>query len=178
MRIISGIYRGTIIPSPKEQIVKPTLDRVKENVFNILQFKVKESVCLDLFCGSGALGLECLSRGAKQVVFNDNNKQNILALKKFLEGLRAENYVLKNQDYYEVLKQSFNEQTKYDFIFLDPPFDSGLAEIAIQKILKFNLLNEGGFIVWEHPTDVDNKKFAHRIKDFRKYGKIQIDFIG
>ncbi len=178
MRIISGIYRGTKIPSPKEEIVKPTLDRVKENVFNILQFKVPNSTCLDLFCGSGALGLECLSRGANHVVFNDNNKQNILSLKKFLEGLNAKNYTLKNEDYFEVLKQSESSQQKYDIIFLDPPFDSNLAEIAIQKILKFNLLSGGGLIVWEHPADVSNQKFAHRIKDFRKYGKIQIDFIG
>ena len=177
MRIISGKFRGTVIPSPKESIVKPTLDRVKENVFNILQFKVNNSVCLDLFCGSGALGLECLSRGAKEVVFVDNNKQNILALKTLLEKLKVENFNLRNEDYFESLKFFETTKKQFDIIFIDPPFDSSLAELSIQKILKFNLLKQDGFVVWEHPTDIDNSKFRLKIKDTRKYGKIQIDFI-
>ena len=177
MRIISGKYRGVNIPSPKEEIVKPTLDRIKENIFNILQFKVQDSVCLDLFCGSGALGLECLSRGAKDVTFVDNNKQNIITLKKFLEKLKATNFNLKNCDYYEVLKQASIENKKFDIIFLDPPFDSDLAEVALQKIFKFGLLTEDGFVVWEHPTDYINLKFKSKVKDTRVYGSVQIDFL-
>ena len=84
MRIISGKFRGTIIPSPKQEVVKPTLDRVKENIFNILQFRIAGAKCLDLFCGSGALGIECLSRGASEMCFVDNNKANVEALKIFL----------------------------------------------------------------------------------------------
>lgn len=178
MRIIAGKYRGTNIPSPKEEIVKPTLDRIKENIFNIIQFKVNDSVCLDLFCGSGALGLECVSRGAKEVTFVDNNKNNILALKKLLLKLNAENYSLCNNDYYEVLKKSEVNNKKFDIIFLDPPFDTNLAELALQKIFKFNLLNEGGIVVWEHPTEYENLKFKSKIKDSRTYGKVQIDILG
>lgn len=177
MRIIAGKYRGTVIPSPKEEIVKPTLDRVKENLFNILQFKVQDCVCLDLFCGSGALGLECLSRGAKEVTFVDNNKQNIIALKKLLEKLKATDYTLKNCDYYEVLKQASIENKKFDIIFLDPPFDSDLAEVALQKIFKFGLLTENGFVVWEHPTDYKNLRFMSKVTNSRVYGSVQIDFL-
>ena len=177
MRVIAGKFRGTVIPAPKQSVVKPTLDRVKENVFNILQFKVGGSACLDLFCGSGALGLECLSRGAEEVCFTDNNKQNILALKTLLEKLNASNYTLKNEDYYESLK-FFNETKKqFDIIFLDPPFDSDLAETALQKIFKFDLLKPNGIVVWEHPTDTQTNKFKLKIKDSRTYGTIQIDFI-
>ena len=177
MRIIAGKYRGTIIPSPKESVVKPTLDRIKENVFNILQFKIDGAICLDLFCGSGALGLECLSRNAGEVTFVDNNKQNILALQKFLEKLKAENYNLRNEDFYESLKFFECQNKQFDLIFLDPPFDSNLAEVALQKIFKFNLLKQKGIVVWEHHTDTITDKFKLKIKDTRKYGTVQIDFI-
>ena len=177
MRIISGKFRGTIIPSPKESIVKPTLDRVKENVFNILQFKVENAICLDLFCGSGALGLECLSRNASEVIFVDNNKQNIIALKKLLEKLKIENYSLRNEDFYESLKFFDSNKKQFDLIFLDPPFDSNLAEVALQKIFKLNLLKKDGIVVWEHPRDIQTEKFKLKIKDSRVYGTIQIDFI-
>ena len=177
MRIIAGKYRGTNIPSPKEEIVKPTLDRIKENIFNIIQFEVPNSTCLDLFCGSGALGLEALSRGANEVCFVDNNKQNILALKNILTKLKAENYQINNCDYYEALKQFENCGKKFDIIFLDPPFDTDLAIVALQKIFKFGLISPNGVVVWEHPTEYDTSKFKHKIKDSRVYGKIQIDFL-
>lgn len=177
MRIIAGKFRGVTIPSPKEEIVKPTLDRIKENIFNIIQFKVQDSICLDLFCGSGALGLECLSRGAKEVNFVDNNKQNIALLKKFLERINATDYKLNTCDYYEVLKKASVEGKKFDIIFLDPPYDSDLAEVALQKIFKFGLLSPNGLVVWEHPTDYLNTKFKAKVKDTRTYGKVQLDFL-
>ncbi len=177
MRIIAGKYRGVSIPSPKEEIVKPTLDRIKENIFNIIQFLIPDSICLDLFCGSGALGLECLSRGAKEVEFVDNNKNNLLVLKNFLDKLKAENFFLRTSDYYEALKNYKESNKKFDLIFIDPPYNSDLAEIAIQKILRFNILSENGTIVWEHPASYDNIKFKSKIKDSRIYGKVQIDFL-
>lgn len=178
MRIISGKFRGTNIPSPKEEIVKPTLDRVKENIFNIIQFNVPDAVCLDLFCGSGALGLECVSRGAKDVYFVDNNKQNISILKKFCEKLKIDNASYLATDFYEALKNFSNNNVKFDIIFLDPPYDSNLAEVSLQKIFKFGLLSPTGVVVWEHPTDEENLKFKTKVKDTRIYGKIQIDFLG
>lgn len=177
MRIIAGKFRGTNIPSPKEEIVKPTLDRIKENIFNIIQFEVPSSTCLDLFCGSGALGLEALSRGANEVCFVDNNKQNIMALKNILSRLKAENYQINNCDYHEALKHFEDCGKKFDIIFLDPPFDTDLAIVALQKIFKFGLISPNGVVVWEHPTEYDTSKFKHKIKDSRVYGKIQIDFL-
>lgn len=178
MRIIAGKFRGTKLPSPKEEIVKPTLDRVKENIFNIIQFNVPSSICLDLFCGSGALGLECVSRGAEKVYFVDNNKQNILSLKKFTEKLNIENISLNSCDFYEGLKEFEKKNIKFDLIFLDPPYESNLAEVALQKIFKFGLLSSTGIVVWEHPTDSEQTKFKTKIKDSRTYGKVQIDFLG
>lgn len=176
MRIISGKYRGITIPSPKEEVVRPTLDRVKENVFNILQFRLPSSKCLDLFCGSGAFGLECLSRDASSVDFVDNNKNNILALKNFLAKLKAQNFFLHNCDFFEALKKFSLEGKTFDIIFLDPPFESNFAQVAIQKIFKFDLLSKDGMIIWEHEENVKNE-YASKVYDTRKYGKIVIDFI-
>ncbi len=176
MRIISGKYRGTKIPSPKEEIVRPTLDRVKENIFNILQFSVASSRCLDLFCGSGAFGIECLSRGCSSVDFVDNNKNNITSLGKFLERLRAQNYKLHCSDYYEALKKFSEQQKCFDIIFLDPPFDSDFAHTAIQKIFTLKLLSPQGIIVLEHDDRVQNEH-PSRIFDTRRYGRIVIDFL-
>lgn len=175
MRIISGKYRGKVIPSPKEKIVKPTLDRVKENIFNILQFKVRGAVVLDLFCGSGALGLECISRGADKVCFVDNNKNNITALEKFLSTIESRAEVF-HADYFDKLRD-FSGKEKFDIIFLDPPFDSDLAQKAIVKILKFDLLVDDGVIVWEHALCVDKTFIQDKIVDTRKYGTVEIDFI-
>jgi 16S rRNA (guanine966-N2)-methyltransferase len=176
MRIISGKFRGTIIPSPKQEIVKPTLDRVKENIFNILQFKIAGAKCLDLFCGSGALGIECASRGAKEITFVDNNKANIEALKKFLNKLNVQNYNALVCDFYDALKNFYEHGEKFDIIFLDPPFESDLADIAIGKILKFNLLNDGGIIVHERSAE-SVSKFAQKVADTRKYGTVAVDFL-
>lgn len=164
------------IPSPKEKVVRPTLDRVKENIFNILQFRVADSACLDLFCGSGAFGLECLSRGANFVDFVDINKNNVLALKKFLTQLKVSNFCIKSCDFYEALKSFGDSNKKFDIIFLDPPFDSELAEVAIQKIFKFNLLKDDGVIVWEHEKSKKNI-YQTKVFDSRTYGRIAIDFL-
>ena len=154
------------------------LNQIKENIFNIIQFNISNSSCLDLFCGSGALGLECISRGANQVYFVDNNKENILALKKLLAKLNATNFYLLSCDFYEALREVSEKKLVFDIIFLDPPFDSNLAEVALQKIFKFGLLSQNGIVVWEHPTENNSTKFKTKIKDTRVYGKIQIDFLG
>ena len=176
MRIISGKYRGVTIPSPKESVVRPTLDRVKENIFNILQFKVTASSCLDLFCGSGSYGLECLSRNASSVDFVDSNKNNILELKTFLKSIHATNFSLHNCDFFDALKNFSNDKKCFDIIFLDPPFESNLANIAIQKIFKLNLLSKDGIIIWEHENHVKND-YTSKVFDTRTYGRIVIDFL-
>ena len=85
--------------------------------------------------------------------------------------------MLFDQDFYDALK-SFKEQgLTFDVIFLDPPYDSNLAQIALQKIFKFDLLSQDGIVVWEHPSDLIDNKFAHKVADKRIYGKVEIDFI-
>ncbi|MEG1612684.1 MAG: 16S rRNA (guanine(966)-N(2))-methyltransferase RsmD [Clostridia bacterium] len=174
MRIISGKYGGRKLFSPKGDDVRPTTDRVKEALFNILQFKVRNAVVLDLFSGSGALGIECVSRGAKEVIFSDNDRKSIELVNRNLSGIEFNGQILQS-DYLRVIS---NSKAKFDIIFLDPPYNSGLAEKAILEILKCDILSNDGIIVYEHV-----RKLAYTppeglfLDDSRKYGDIQLDFI-
>ena len=123
MRVISGTARGKKLNSLAGLETRPTLDRVKEALFNILQFNIKEASVLDLFSGSGALAIEALSRGAKQAVVCDNSNKAIKIIKENLEATRLiEKTEIINKDYIEALKKLNKESKKFDIIFLDPPY--------------------------------------------------------
>lgn len=154
MRIISGKYKGREIKGYNIEGTRPTMDRVKESLFASIQNYVKGSICLDLFAGSGGLGIEALSEGAQSCYFVDNNKIVIDALKKNLTSLKVEeDYFLIKKDYVEALK-TFD--MKFDIIFLDPPYHLNMMNNAIYLIIKNNLLNDGGIIVCEYEEGTVN----------------------
>lgn len=154
MRIISGKYKGREIKGYNIEGTRPTMDRVKESLFASIQNYVKGSICLDLFAGSGGLGIEALSEGAQSCYFVDNNKIVIDALKKNLTSLKVEeDYFLIKKDYVEALK-TFD--MKFDIIFLDPPYHLNMMNNAIDLIIKNNLLNDGGIIVCEYEEGTVN----------------------
>ena len=150
MRIISGKYRGLEIKGYNIDGTRPTMDRVKESLFGMIQNYLKESICLDLFAGSGALGIEALSMGASLTYFVDNNKVALSTLEDNLKRLKIkEDYKLILDDYLSVL-DSFKDKIKFDIIFLDPPYHKNMMNKAIEKIIEYNLLNENGIIVCEY----------------------------
>ncbi len=151
MRIISGKYKGRRLLSPDGDLVRPTTDRIKETVFNVLQFKVAGAKCLDLFAGSGALGIECLSRGAKEVVFADKSPDSINLVKANLKGIEG-NFRVVGGDFLSVLR---GLNTKFNLIFIDPPYKSNLGTIAVEYIVERDLLEDGGVIYYEHGTEID-----------------------
>lgn len=154
MRIISGKYKGREIKGYNIEGTRPTMDRVKESLFASIQNYVKGSICLDLFAGSGGLGIEALSEGALSCYFVDNNKIVIDILKKNLTSLKVEeDYFLIKKDYVEALK-TFD--MKFDIIFLDPPYHLNMMNNAIDLIIKNNLLNDGGIIVCEYEEGTVN----------------------
>lgn len=154
MRIISGKYKGREIKGYNIEGTRPTMDRIKESLFASIQNYVKGSICLDLFAGSGGLGIEALSEGAQSCYFVDNNKIVIDALKKNLTSLKVEeDYFLIKKDYVEALK-TFD--MKFDIIFLDPPYHLNMMNNAIDLIIKNNLLNDGGIIVCEYEEGTVN----------------------
>ena len=166
MRIISGKYKGREIKGYNIDGTRPTMDRVKESLFASIQNYVKDSVCLDLFAGSGGLGIEALSEGAISCYFVDNNKVVIDTLRQNLTTLKVEeDYFLIKKDYVEALK-TFDK--KFDIIFLDPPYHLNMMNNAIDLIIKNDLLNDGGIIVCEYEEGTVNCDL--QILKEKKYG--------
>ena len=168
MRIISGKYKGKKIDGFDIEGTRPTMDRVKESLFGIIQNNLKDSICLDLFAGSGSLGIEALSNGASICYFVDKNKQILNILKNNLKGI--ENSILIEKDYLMALEELKNK--KFDVIFLDPPYKDNLITPSIKKIIELNMLNKDGIIVCEYENE-DIKCDLKLIKD-KKYGSKKV----
>ncbi len=170
MKIIQGKYKGRILKGFDINGTRPTMDRVKESLFATIQNKVKDSTILDLFAGSGALGIEALSMGAEDVVFVDKNKISINVIKENLSSIKEERLVI-NKDYEDALVY-LKDDYKFDIVFLDPPYKENYISIALNLICKYDLINEEGIIVCE--TDNINKiKIPDSLKEVKtkKYGE-------
>ena len=177
MRIISGKARGTKLFTLDGLNTRPTLDRVKEPLFSIIQEYVLDSDVLDLFAGSGALGLEALSRGAKSVILCDNSKEAVDIIYKNITKTKLNAEVINN-DFVKTLKRLDGRQ--FDIIFLDPPYETNYLEEAINQICELNLLKENGLII----AETDNQEKVEKIKklditisDIRKYGRVILIFL-
>ncbi len=171
MRIITGDYRGRKLETPIGTDVRPTTDKVKEAVFNILMNDIWDSICVDLFAGTGNLGLEALSRGAKKCYFCDNSRESLNLIKTNIEkcGARDQSVVLAG-DYTKALTR-IKEQV--DIFFLDPPYQAGLYEKCLEMIDSLDLLTEEGIIIAEHGVRDQVPEQIGRLTKVkeRKYGK-------
>ncbi len=180
MRIISGKARGTKLFTLKGENTRPTLDRVKESLFNIIQNKIQGSTFLDLFSGSGAIGLEALSRGAKKAILCDKSKEACEIIRKNIEKAHLKNEaIIFNTDFRNFIQNKINE--KIDIVFLDPPYETNFAIEAIKLILEEECLNEDSIIIIE--TD-DKQRIIEKInninceiEDIRKYGRSYLIFL-
>lgn len=175
MRIISGKYRGMKLSQFSGEEIRPTADRVKESLFNILAGKVSGARVLDLFCGSGNLGIECLSRGAESVHFNDISAESIAVLNKNLLKLKAENFKITNLDYSACLSRAAI-QGPFDLIFIDPPYRLEIGRRALEDIAKYKLLSDEGVAVYERDKSFQGEIPGLKQFDERKYGKTYLTF--
>lgn len=181
MRIISGTAKGTKLYTLDGLTTRPTLDRVKESLFNIIYDKIEDSVVLDLFSGSGAIGLEFASRGARKVYLCDKSKEACKIIEKNIEKTHlAEKVELFNTDFLNTIKKLENK--KVDIVYLDPPYKTDFIEMAIKELIKTNILEENTIIIAE--TDEKDRiiKNIEEIKeiqiiDQRKYGRANILFL-
>ena len=174
MRIISGRYRGLKLCEFEGSAIRPTADRVKESLFNILAENVVGATCLDLFCGSGSLGMECLSRGADFVCFNDNSPPSIAVLTKNLQKIpNQKNYCVSRLDYAQCLANSTN---KFDLIFIDPPYSSDAGTASLGMIGKGGILNKNGIVIFERDRKFEGRIEGLTVFDERKYGKTYLTF--
>jgi len=177
MRVIAGKYKGRTLFSPKDESVRPTTDRIKENIFNLIQFRLPGARFLDLFGGSGAMSIEALSRGAARVVTVDSARESIALIKRNFTkvGIGKEGEILE-RDYAAALASLRGET--FDFIFLDPPYRAEYYEDILHKIMENNVLSKTGNVIFEHATERDLLlPDAWHIVDHRKYGSVTIDFL-
>lgn len=177
MRIISGKARGRKLISPQNDDVRPTGDRVKESIFNMIHPYISDSIIIDLFAGTGNLGLEAISRGAKKAYFVDNNPTSLDIVKKNI-------HITGFQDCCNVIYANFEKgmekiEESGDVFFLDPPYNKGYIMKCIDLIIKENKLNNDGIIVAEHsvgeiiPDDVAGLEL---IKN-KKYGMTMVSIL-
>ncbi|MDD4608269.1 MAG: 16S rRNA (guanine(966)-N(2))-methyltransferase RsmD [Bacilli bacterium] len=170
MRIVSGKYRGRKIEGYDLKGTRPTMDRIKESMIAMIQNKIKGSICLDLFSGSGAIGLELLSNGAKKCYFVDYSSEAIDVLNNNIKALNIdEEYDVINKDYNDALIYFKNNNIKFDLIFLDPPYNEHWINEILEKIVQYNLLNMGGTVMCEYENEAVGNQTLTLMKE-RKYG--------
>ena len=182
MRVISGTARGTKLSSIDSQATRPTLDRVKESLFNIIRERIENSIVLDLFAGSGAIGIEFISRGAKKVYFCEKSHEATQMIYKNLEKTRfIDKSKVLEKDYMKCLVDLKRENIKFDAIFIDPPYKEDIAVKAIEQIISLDLLSKTGIIILETDEKERELKELERIhievNDLRKYGRVYLIFL-
>ena len=181
MKVISGFLKGRNILGFNIEGTRPTQDRVKESLMASIQMYIKDAVVLDLFAGSGQLGIETISNGAKTCYFVDNNPQVIKVLKDNINKLNIKEYsrtILS--DWKKILNDFANAKEKFDLIFVDPPYDYDVYEKVIRKVNELDLLNDNGLIILEYANNkfldeydnliaIKEKKYGYKnIKIFKK----------
>jgi len=155
MRIISGKFKSRKLYYPNDLSIRPTMDRVKETLFNIIGDAVQGKEVLSLFAGSGSLGFEALSRGAKKVVFVDNQKLAIQFLEKNIElfSLSSEEVEVIQGDAFEAIKRFQGRGDFFDFVFIDPPYYQGLIKKTLMNLGGSDILTRFSYLVFEHSKE-------------------------
>lgn len=168
MRVISGKYKGKNLEGFDIEGTRPTMDRVKESLMASIQNYIKNACVLDLFAGSGSLGIEAISNGAKSCYLVDKNKMLIDIINKNITDMNDEFHVL-HSNYEAALLLYKNANLKFDIIFLDPPYKMNLISNSLKLIKEYNLLNKNGIIVCEYETEkIDTS--TYEIYKEKKYG--------
>lgn len=180
MRIIAGQFRGRKLASVKDTAIRPTSDRVREALFNILGSKPLESCVLDLFSGSGALGLEALSRGARHSVFVDNDDRSLAVLRRNIAHCKMAACTTVIQ--WDVIKNLYclnRDDLGFDLVFMDPPYGLGIIERALINLTRQDVLLPDAIVVAEHPSKeaIDLSGTGLQITDHRRYGSSSLSFM-
>ena len=175
LRVISGILKGRIIKGYDIDGTRPTMDRVKESIFSIIQNYIDESVCLDLFAGSGNLGIECISNGANKCYFVDNNKIAINTIKENINSFKIESKsIVIKDDYNNALNYFKTNGIKFDLVFLDPPYRFNYINNILNYLVKNDMLNNGGLVICEFENDIVKEIEELAVYKEKKYGSKKV----
>lgn len=170
MRVISGKLKGRVLKGYNIEGTRPTMDRVKESLFASIQDYLDDSIVLDLFAGSGNLGIEAISNGASKCYFVDNNKECIKVINDNVNTFNiTEQAVILNKDYLDAIN-NFKNNVKFDIIFIDPPYKYNIKKELLDIILKNNILNDNGIAVFEYSLDEDIDNINFKLLKSKKYG--------
>ena len=174
MRVISGKYKGRNIKGFDIEGTRPTMDRVKESVFSSIQAYIDSAIVLDLFAGSGNLGIEALSNGADKCYFVDNNIVAIKTINENIKNMNIDNAFVLKDDYNNALKYFKDNSIKFDLVFLDPPYRFNYINNIIKYLIDNDLLNDKSLIVCEYENEI--KKDYDKLDIFKekKYGSKKI----
>lgn len=172
MRVVAGKYKGFKLIGPKGTNTRPTDNKIKEAVFDMLYPIKTEGNALDLFAGSGQIGIEFLSRGMEKVYFNEIDRAAFKALNDNLSKVKDNNYQASKLDFKRALENYKNKGIKFDYIFMDPPYNEDFIETAIALIIDYELLNEDGIVITESDRDIEISETydLYLIKD-KTYGR-------
>ena len=179
MRIVAGKNKGNILKSPKDLSVRPTSEKVREALFDILGTSVGEICFLDLFAGTGAVGIEALSRGTKKVIFIEKELKCIKIIKENLEKTEnSQNAIVYKIDFLSGLKLLAKKNYLLDYIFLDPPYNRGLINISLLEISKLPILRKNGVLIAQHYKKEKVMENLNNLKLFnqRRYGECYLSF--
>lgn len=174
MRIITGAYRGRRLETPRDFSVRPTSDKVKEAIFSMISQDIDEAMVLDLFAGTGSLGLEALSRGAKHCYFIDNERESVRMLKSNINHCKADNESTVFVGDFKYAMSRIKEPI--DIAFLDPPYEGNILEEALLKVSQEGFMAPEGLVITEHgPKNSmpDNIGSLEKIKE-KKYGQVHV----
>jgi len=178
LRIIAGEFRGRKLLSVRGMKTRPTSDRIRESIFNILSDTVQDAVVLDLFAGTGAMGMEALSRGARYALFIEQNREALAAISQNIRNCSLENRTrVLRWDIVKNLNCIRNMPDPFTLVFMDPPYDQNRVAPALQNLMQSSSLSAGAVIVAEHTTAETIETQGFEIADQRKYGKTVLSFL-
>lgn len=175
MIITAGIYKGRKVSAPDEKTVRPTLSKAREGVFNVLfsLIEFKDKSFLDAFAGSGIMGLEAISRGFKNVLELEKSPKVAHILKENYKNLKIEPNLIVG-DSTKILNK-LND--KFDVIYIDPPYQSGIYEDCLKKIKENSILSQNGIVILEHVTEIDWNELGYKLIKQKKYSKKLVTFL-
>lgn len=180
MRIISGKNKGKKLYAPDGVSVRPTTDKIKEAIFNMIGYIDEESIVLDLFAGSGSVGIEFLARGAKECIFVDYSRKSLSYVKKNLELCNfINNSKVIQSNYEKAIIDLYNKKRQFDFIFADPPYDLNCSYNIVEKVLKYNLLKPDGLLIIEGDKTEKEIEYKDNIIKYKEklYGRTRISIV-
>ncbi|MDO9565180.1 MAG: 16S rRNA (guanine(966)-N(2))-methyltransferase RsmD [Candidatus Desulfaltia sp.] len=180
MRIIGGNLKAKKLYSAEGMVIRPTSDRLRESIFDILSFKVRHAVVLDMFAGTGAMGIEALSRGAESALFIDIHNKALSIIERNIKACGLENKAkIIKWDIIKNLNCTNSYQAAFNLVFIDPPYNKSFLQPTLHNLIKAGPMEKGACLVVEHsllePIPLDFPEYE--LQDQRKYGKSLVSFL-